>query len=61
MRIQEAMGASSYRDRAKERRSQFGDGDVPGKHAMNEHHRKQTNQEFRSDSYQRFLLNFKVF
>jgi len=46
MRIQEAMGASSYRDRAKERRSQFGDGDVPGKHAMNEHHRKQTNQEF---------------
>lgn len=30
MRVQEAMGANSYRDRAKERRTQFGDGDVPG-------------------------------
>ena len=32
MRMQEAMGANLYRDRAKERRSQFGDGDVPGEH-----------------------------
>ena len=30
--MQEAMGANLYRDRAKERRSQFGDGDVPGEH-----------------------------
>ena len=32
MRVQEAMGANLYRDRAKERRSQFGDGEVPGEH-----------------------------
>ena len=30
MQIQQAMGSNSYRDRAKERRSKFGDDIPPG-------------------------------